>query len=78
MDPVNWFEHGQVCKNSRKRRQDDNQVKNFARSWALHKSIQILVTECLAKIPDVNPKLLDTFLADPEDPSHPPPPQGWR
>ena len=76
MDPVNWFEHGQVCKKSRKRRQDDNQVKYFARSWALHKSIQILMTECLAKIPDVNvteqnPVLLDTF---PENPGNPPPP----
>ena len=76
MDPVNWFEHGQVCKKSRKRRQDDNQVKYFARSWALHKSIQILMNECLAKIPDVNvteqnPKFLDTFLANPENP--PPP-----
>ena len=76
MDPVNWFEHGQVCKKSRKRRQHDHQVKYYARSWALHKSIQTLMTECLAKIPDVtvteqNPKLLDTFLANPENP--PPP-----
>ena len=71
---VNWFEHGQVCKKSRKRKQQlDNQIKYYTRSWPLHKDIEKLLIEILAKIPDVtvtdrNPKILDTFQMNPEDP----------
>ena len=71
--PVNWFEHGQVCKKSRKRKQIDNQIKHYTRSWPLHKDIEKLLLEILAKIPDVtvtdrNPKILDTFQMDPKNP----------
>jgi hypothetical protein len=70
---VNWFEHGQVCKKSRKRKQIDNQIKYYTRSWPLHKDIEKLLIEMLAKIPDVtvtdrNPKILDTFQMDPKNP----------
>ena len=73
MKLVIWFEHGQVCKRSRKRKQIDNQIKYFTRSWPLHKQIEKLLTESLAKIPDVtvtdhNPKILDTFQMNPENP----------
>ncbi|MFZ9114549.1 MAG: reverse transcriptase domain-containing protein, partial [bacterium] len=73
MKLVNWFEHGQVCKRSRKRKQIDNQIKYFTRSWPLHKQIEKLLTESLTKIPDVtvtdhNPKILDTFQMNPENP----------
>ena len=70
---VNWFEHGQVCKKSRKRKQLDNQIKYYTRSWPLHKDIEKLLVEILAKIPDVsfaglNPKILDTFQMNPDNP----------
>ena len=70
---VNWFEHGQVCKKSRKRKQLDNRIKYYTRSWPLHKDIEKLLAEILAKIPDVtvterNPKILDTFQMNPENP----------
>jgi hypothetical protein len=70
---VNWFEHGQVCKKSRKRKQLDRQIKYYTRSWPLHKDIEKLLVEILAKIPDVtvtdrNPKILDTFQMNPEKP----------
>ena len=70
---VNWFEHGQVCKKSRKRKQIDNQIKHYTRSWPLHKDIEKLLLEILAKIPDVtvtdrNPKILDTFQMNPDNP----------
>ena len=70
---VNWFEHGQVCKKSRKRKQIDNQVKYYTRSWPLHKDIEKLLADTLAKIPDVtvtdrNPKIADTFQMNPDNP----------
>jgi hypothetical protein len=70
---VNWFEHGQVCKKSRKRKQIDNQVKYYTRSWPLHKDIEKLLANTLAKIPDVavtdhNPKIIDTFQMNPDKP----------
>ena len=73
MKIVNCFEHDQVCKRSRKRKQIDNQTKYFTRSWPLHEEIEKLLTESLAKIPDVtvtdhNPNILDTFQMKPENP----------
>ena len=50
MKLVNWFEYGQVCKRSRKRKQIDNQTKYFTRSWPLHKQIEKILTESLTKI----------------------------
>jgi hypothetical protein len=70
---VNWFEHGQTCEKSRKRKQLDNKIKYFKRSWPLHKHIERLLAECFTKVPDVavsesNPKILDTFPSNPENP----------
>ena len=82
MKNINWFEHGQMCKKSRKRRKKDNKVVHYTRSWPLHKEIERLCTECWRKIPDVqvvetNPPILDTFPPNPENPppdkTNPPP-----
>ena len=78
MELVNWFEHGQACKKSRKRKQLDNQIKHFTRSWPLHKDIERLLAECFIKVPDVavserNPKIIDTFPSNPENPYVPRP-----
>ena len=82
MKNVNWFEHAQMCKKSRKRRNKDNKVVHYTRSWPLHKEIEKLCAKCWRKIPDVqvvetNPPILDTFPPNPENPppdkTNPPP-----
>ena len=82
MKNINWFEHGQMCKKSRRRRNKDDKIVYYTRSWPLHKEIERLCTECWRKIPDVqvvetNPPILDTFPPNPENPpkakTNPPP-----
>ena len=76
---VNYFEHAECCKKSRKRITIDGQVKYPTRSWPLHSDLQKLMADSWSKIPDVtitqfNPKLSDIFPLIEAHPPNPVPP----
>ena len=77
---VNIFEYAEQCTKSRKRKTLDLQKKKkyFTRSHRLHDDIERLMIECFNKIPNVsgletNPKILDTFKINSDDPFIPRP-----
>ena len=70
---VNSFEYAEQCTKSRKKKTRDQQTTYFTRCYRLHDDIERSMIECFNKIPNVsgletNPKILDTFETNSDDP----------